>query len=251
MTSKIMQHKKRSAMLFMTGKIILKLRILGLSIVILIFTFLIFNSANAAPQFLVSWKADSYVPSWYQGKVLPSRGTPITVSFEIVDGGRTANLSGTAVRWYINDKLVRNETSGLGIQSISFAIPDYGGQETEVRIAIPNYRGSELNQIVRIPVKNPEVVIDGKFMKTPIKTGDNAFHAIPFFFNVESLADLGFDWTANGQDAKVDTATPWNLNLNVDENAGEGFFINLQVVVRNFLDQLEFGSREIQLEVRK
>ena len=210
---------------------------------------LLATPALAAPQFLVSWRANSYVPSWYEGKVLPSRGTPITISFEIVDGGRIANLGGTAVRWYINDKLVRNETSGLGIQSISFAIPDYGGQETEVRIAIPNYRGSELNQIVRIPVKNPEVVINGKFMKVPITTGDNAFQAIPFFFNVKALVDLGFDWTANGQDAKVDTATPWNLNLNIDENAREGFFINLQVVAQNFMDQLEFGSREIQLEV--
>lgn len=240
-----------------------KLKILGLYLVprfsagmaavslaiILIFTFSFFNFANAAPQFLISWKADSYVPSWYEGKVLPSRGTPVTVSFELIDGGRTANLSGTAVRWYINNKLVRNETSGLGIQSISFAIPDYGGQETEVRITIPNYRGSELNHILRIPVKNPEAVLDGKFISRGVKAGDNAFEAIPLFFNVKDINDLGFDWTANGQEANVDTTTPWKLNLNVDQDTAEGFFINLQVVVRNFMDQLEFGSKEVQLEV--
>ena len=155
----IMQHKNRNTFFLKISSS--RLSFYGVFAIFVLVTcyLLLVTPAQAAPQFLASWKADSYVPSWYQGKILPSRGTPVTVSFEVINSGQKADLSGTAVRWYINNKLVKNETNGFGIQSISFNIPDYGGQETEVRIAIPNYRGSELNHILRIPVKNPEAVL--------------------------------------------------------------------------------------------
>ena len=90
--------------------------------------FLFFNFANAQtvtqttsrPQFMVSWQAQSYAPSWYQGKIFPTKGSRINVVFELVDGGKIADLSKLKVRWYLNDKLVLNEKTDLALNHIFF-----------------------------------------------------------------------------------------------------------------------------------
>lgn len=204
----------------------------------------------ATPQFLVSWQAQSYAPSWYQGKIFPSRGSPVKINFELIDNGKIVDVGGLAVRWYVNGKLVKNETNGLGLKSLVFGTPDYGGTETEVRISIPDYNGFSLNNTVRIPVKNPEAVIDAKTLNREAQIGDNMFTALPFFFNVPGLNNLSFDWFANGQPADSDTDTPWLLNLNIDSKTPSGFQINLQAIVKNFLSELEFAVSNLQLTVR-
>lgn len=205
----------------------------------------------AAPQFLVSWQAQSYVPSWYQGKIMPTKGSLITVGFELVDGGRIADLSGTVVRWYVNDKLILNEKNGLGIKSFSFNTPDYGGQQTDVRISLPNYRGQVLDDVITIPVVNPEVVIDGRSVQNHLQIGDNSFAATPFFFNTQSLSDLDFNWVANGQQANSQSDAPWMLNLHLDPNTQPGFSVNLGVTAQSLVNQLEFATKSIKLQVGK
>ncbi len=222
--------------------------IIGILFVIWILTLGISETVFAAPQFLVSWQAKSYAPNWYQGKILPTKGSSLTVSFELVDGGKIADLSRAKVRWYVNDKLVKNETDGLGIKSLDISVPDYGGQETAIRISLPDYAASPLDYVVRIPVKSPEVVIDGR--STPLKAGDNSFEAIPFYFNASDLNNLAFDWSANGDRAANNTDTPWLLNLSIDPNTPPGFAVSLQVAVQSFLNQLEFASKTMRLGVK-
>lgn len=225
-----------------------KILVFLLSILYFLFSIPVF-AAN--PQFLVSWKAESYVPAWYGGKVFPAKGSPVIVSFELVDNGKITDLSRTVVRWYVNGKLVKNEKDGLGIKSLSLTAPGYGGQEVEVRITLPDYRGTTLDQIARIPVKSPEVIIDGRFGARPIQAGDNSFEAMPFFFNAKNLDGLSFNWLANGQTAQANSDTPWLLNLNIDSSVPSGFPINLRLIVQNSLNQMEFSSRDIQLQVGK
>lgn len=217
-----------------------------------IFSFVIPDrAAAAAPQFLVSWQAQSYVPSWYQGKVMPTKDSPVRISFELIDGGRLADLSGTAVRWYVNDKLMLNENNGLGITSFGFNVPDYAGQQTEVRISLPSYRGQALDKVITIPVSSPEVVIDGRFTQNQLQIGDNSFAAVPFFFNAQTLADLDFNWVANGQQANNQSDTPWILNLNLDANTQPGYSVNLGITVQNIANQLESAAKSIQLQFSK
>ncbi len=205
---------------------------------------------TAAPQFLVSWQAQSYAPGWYQGKIFPTKGTPVTINFELIDKGKIVDLSKTAVRWYINDELVKNEDNGLGIKSLRFNMSDYAGQETEIRIAIPDYKGSQLDSITRVPSKAPEVVIKNAYLGQRIQVGDNSFEAAPYFFNVNSLNNLSFDWLANGEKTNNYADTPWSLKLNIDSQAPLGYEINLRAVVSNLLNQLEFASRDLQLTIR-
>ncbi len=220
---------------------------------ILIFTFLFLNFSNAqtSPQFLSSWRAENYASSWYQGKILPTYQSPVEISFELIDTGKTADLSKTKVRWYVNDNLVLNENNGLGIKNLKVNIPDYATQETEIRIAVVDYKGGEqLDEIIKIPVARPEVVINAPYPDNKINTGSSIFQTIPFFFNIKHRDALTVEWSANEQRAEGVFDNPWELELNIDSRTPSGFAVNLRAVVRNILNELEIGSKNIQLQIK-
>ncbi|MEK7555556.1 MAG: hypothetical protein AAB516_01920 [Patescibacteria group bacterium] len=219
-------------------------------IVILIFTFLFLHFAVAAsPQFLTSWQSNSYVPSWYQGKIFPTRGSLINVSFEIINNDKIADISKNKIRWYINDKLIKNENNGLGIRSLKFINDDFPGGEISVKIAVVDYAAEPLYKIIRIPVVSPEAVIDAPYAERKINTGKNLFRVFPFFFNIKNLNSLSFEWQANEQTSEA-AENPQELNLNIDLQTPSRTVINIAAIIKNISNQLEFASKNIKLEVK-
>lgn len=217
----------------------------------LVFLLLPLITTAASPKFLVSWQVQNYAPSWYQGKVLPIYQTPIEITFELVDGGKLADLSTTKIRWYINDKLVKNEIDGLGIKSLKIITPDYNGNETKIRMSIVDYRGSNLEHIVSIPVIGPEVVINAPYPDRKINRELSAFQAFPFFFNIKNLNELSVGWSANRQVFKTQPGSNlWQLDFRADSSTPSGYLIDLEVVINNVLNQLEFASKNFQLEIQ-
>lgn len=225
-------------------------------LVILLFAFLFLNFVNAqsAPIFLTSWKAQSYVPNWYQGKIFPAPGTPIEVKFELIDNGRIVDLSGTKVRWYLNDDLVRNEESGLGIKSLNFIAPQFGGRDVEIRIAVLNYgdNGGQLDEIVRIPVAKPEAVINSPYPDRLIGVGKSSFRATPFFFGTKDVSadNFSFEWSIDGKKAEGFFENQSDFILDVGSQAPAGAKLRLSVLAKNLLKELEFASGDVQLEIR-
>ncbi|MCX6702481.1 MAG: hypothetical protein NTW60_01265 [Candidatus Wolfebacteria bacterium] len=209
------------------------------------------NAQTSQPQFLVTWKTKTYAPAWYQGKILGTKDSGVQIGFELIDNGKSADLSKTIVRWYINDQVKQNENNGLGIKNLNFQIPDYRGQETSVRISLPDYKGTALDKIVKIPVAAPETVIDWPHLNRYISAGDNYFAAAPFFFNVADLNSLSFDWSLNNQTFPGDTNEPWTLKLDIDStNMPQDFIINLNSTVKNYQNEMEFASQNLRLQVK-
>jgi hypothetical protein len=206
--------------------------------------------AQTESQFLASWQAKTYAPSWYQGKIFPLKDSAIEVSFELIENGKIADISKEKVRWYLNDKLYSNENKGLGRKSIIFLMPDYSGRSAEVRIEIFQYReGKTIGKIIDIPSVSPEVVIDSPYPNNRINIGASNFSAYPFFFSAKNLNDFGVEWSAMGQKSDAG-GNPWQLNLNIDQRAPKNTEINLSVSVKNFLKELEFASRSLKLLVQ-
>lgn len=222
-----------------------------ISISIFLFSSFLFplSSFSASPQFLTSWQAQSYTPLWYQGKVFPTRGSVMEINFELINNNKIVNLSKNIVRWYINDKLVKNEKNGLGIKSLKFINNNPPGSEIEVKIVVLDYGAEPLYKIVRIPVSQPEAVIDAPFAERKINKGKNLFRAYPFFFNVKDLNTLFFQWQANEQTAEPG-ANPRELNLDVDQQTPTGIKINIKTLIQNISDQFESASKNITAEVR-
>ncbi|MBI4993841.1 hypothetical protein HZC33_02720 [Candidatus Wolfebacteria bacterium] len=228
---------------------------------ILIFLFFAFyslffaSSANAqvatVPQFLISWKAQSYAPNWYGGKIFPNRGSRIEVAFELIDNGKIADISKLRVRWYINDKLVLNEKQGLGLKTYSFRVFDFPGQDIEARISVLGYKGGDqLDDLIIIPVVHSEAVIDAPYASRKIGVGNNSFFAYPFFFNISDLSKLSFQWFANSQVSQGDVDRPQKLDLNIDKKVPKDFEINLRLKINNLSDDIDFSDNEMKFKVK-
>ena len=201
----------------------------------------------ASPQFLISWKAYNYTPSWYQGKNFPIYSTPVEISFELLENDKIVNLSKHEVRWYINNSLF---TKGKGLRTISFISKNKAGTNMVIRIAIVAYKGEELNKLIYIPAKSPEVVINSPYLTNIAKIGETyRFKALPFLFNANRLNNLSFDWTINNQamfSEEVDE-NPDILILNVSTSTPAGMQINLSAVVSNILNTVESATENFKL----
>ncbi|MFA5386472.1 MAG: hypothetical protein WC297_02320 [Candidatus Paceibacterota bacterium] len=223
-----------------------------LCLMLILFSFLIFDSVNATstPQFLSSWKAYSYTPDWYQGKAFPIYSTPIDVSFELIDNNQIANISAKEIRWYINDSLF---TKGTGLKNIRFIPKNQAGTNISIRIAVVNYKGEELNKFIYIPVKNPEAIINSPYLTQKVKIG-GSYHleALPFFFNALSLNDFSFGWAVNNQAASLEEneTGPDILNLNVGTSTPSGLTLNISASISNTLQSIESAAKNLKLTVQ-
>lgn len=237
----------------------LKIRIF-LSFALSVISYLLFVvsvNAQTAPEFMVSWQTQNYVPVWYVGKIFPTNGARISVRFDLIDNGRVADLLSPTcenkkndnkahpcrVRWYVNDDLRINEDNGFGIKTFSFANTSvYDGNDVEVHISIPNYHGQSLDKIILIPVKSPELTIEVPNYDQ-IVGKESKFITWPFFFN--SIAGLSFQWLMDG--AEVGDNSPF-LNLSIDPATLPTTKINLEVQVQNA--NLETARKSVKLEAK-
>ena len=218
--------------------------------------FVVSVNAQTAPEFMVSWQTQNYVPVWYVGKIFPTNGARISVRFDLIDNGRVADLLSPTcekmndnkahpcrVRWYVNDDLRINEDNGFGIKTFSFANTSvYDGNDIEVHISIPNYHGQSLDKIILIPVKSPELTIEVPNYDQRVGK-ESKFIAWPFFFN--SIAGLSFQWLMDG--AEVGDNSPF-LNLSIDSATLPTTKINLEVQVQNA--NLETARKSVKLEAK-
>ncbi len=230
-----------------------KLKVFVFLFSVFYFLFFVFSAdAQSSPiQFLTSWKADSYAPSWYGGKILPSLGSNIRVNFELMDNGKIVDLSGVVVRWYVDDDLMSNEDEGLGIKSLKIMAPQATGDDIKVRIAVVCYKDiAELNKIVNIPVSEPEAVIDFPYYNLAINRSGNIFRALPFFFNVKDLSKFSVNWLANDRNAQESGKNPWQLDLSIDSQTPSEFEINLEAIIQNTLNPLDYANKILKLTVR-
>ncbi len=209
----------------------------------------LFAHAQTTPQFMVSWSADSYVPHWYQGKVLPGNSSPVDVRFSLIDRGVSADLSRYKIRWYVNDELVANETQGLGIRSRVVMTPRYGRQDVAVRIVVLDYRGvRELATTVSIPLASPEAVIDGAYANQARGVSTKSFTGYPFFFAAEQADPLLFSWKVFHRNVDV-ADSPSRLRLTIDSKTPLGAEIPVSVFIKNAVRDIEFANKDIVFRV--
>lgn len=176
--------------------------------------------AQVLPEFLISWKANNYAPSEYQGKILPVKGATINVSMELVEKGKLANLSAYEVRWFVDDEL---QTAGFGMKNFNFEVDTFTGKSSIlVKADVINYRGTNLEKRILIPIAEPELTIT--------RLNKNTFKALPYFFNVSTINDLNFIWSINNVSTSGLVEEPDFLSLDLAKiNAGTSLVLNLLV----------------------
>ena len=210
------------------------------------------GNAQTAPEFIISWRAVNFVPSDYTGKILPSSGSRIEVSFDLMDKGKIANLSGNEISWFVNNEVVAQKNV---LKSINFNTS--GNNSQSVRVAVSGYNDSELEKTISIPLADPKIIIDTRgpakyaLNRTELPLKKHIFEIRPFFFNVRDLSDLNMKWRLNGELAKTDPNNPEFLVLDLkSEGAPKQTELDVSASASSKLNILELASKTINYLVR-
>jgi len=199
--------------------------------------------AQAQPRLFITWSAESYAPPGFNGKVLPTAGSPITVSFEVIDGGRPANVSGQTTYWYLNNDLIENRP---GTKTVRFNAPARAPSVATVRIELPAYPGGLLIGTARIPVVRPEAVIEAPYPGRVFSGPQIRALGTPYFFNADDPSGLVVAWTVNGQ-SPPGAERPRELAVNLDPASLLEATVNIVLSITNAARGSESASQFIIL----
>jgi hypothetical protein len=200
------------------------------------------------PRFLITWKTNSFVPAGFNGKILPAANSIITASFELVEGGKLADLSRQPIYWYLNNNLIENKE---GVQRIVFLVTGIAGDSLTLRIQVPNYRqGNTLLKTIEIPIARPEAVIEAPFPNGEFHNSPIQLRARPYFFNVGRPENLTFSWKVNGNPPQS-SEEPEVLNIVLNKDAPNGAQVTVDLTIQNPLNIFEGALRSINLTYTK
>lgn len=200
--------------------------------------------AQSAPEIWMTWRANSYVPAEFTGKAMPIEATTVTVSFEVVDGGRFANLSGHTIYWYLNDELIK---SGVGTQQVSFRAPIRGNHD--IRVKVNNYNGTSLVKTLEISAIRPEAVVVAKFPKNIFSSQKIQVMGMPYFFNVTKQNRLDFSWEVNGQ-RPISNQDINFLDIDLGGIPTDGFKLNIDLSISS-RDNAFIGGSDVKTLIFK
>lgn len=201
--------------------------------------------AQTTPRFLVSWKAQNYVPGFYLGKILPSKDSLVTIGFDLVNNNRMIDISKYSVVWYIDGK---NIDSGIGKKSISVINP---GTQPTIRIEVSGYSEDDLIHSFALPTVKPETVIDTKNPTGTTSLGENNLEALPYFFNGNSIGDFSIRWEVNNAIVGGIPENPELLSLNLESEASPiQTTINISAFIQNLKNQFEFATKRASLIIQ-
>lgn len=217
-------------------------RILSLLFILGILSVYGVSHAQSSPEFLVSWRAHTYVPSTYQGKILPVRGSRITAGVSLAEGNRLADISRSEIRWYLNGRLVQ---SGIGLQQATINLPATSNADNQLQIIV-DYKGNELEKTIQIPIANPKITITTSSPSYALQLS-NLLSAVPYFFNAVTINDFIFTWTVNGDTILNTVPQPNYLTLQLEPSSNQSIPFLVNAYVQNRLNPQETASRRINI----
>ncbi len=197
------------------------------------------------PSVILTWQALNFVPSDYQGKTLPTAGTPFTAAVELVDNGKFASLEGSNVQWYVNGDL---KQSGKNLKLFRYNPPLANVAESyALKVKISNYKNGGHESTVVVPLVHPELVIDAPYPNQEVEAISSVWRALVYFFDVLSPDALSFSWSANGE--TVDQPTVKNRIILDLTQAAHGAPLHLEATAR-FEPKLEAAGASITMKIK-
>ncbi len=198
----------------------------------------------ATPEFLITWRAQSYVPPYYTGKALPSAGSSLVAALELVENGRLIDLSQETITWQLDRELIGN---GIGLQTVTFQAKDLGGGAHNLRARINNFRDQSIIVLktIEIPVADPEAVIENRFPGATFGGSRVRVTGYPYFFNIQNPTELSYSWNVNGQKPAT-LENPSVLDVNIDGTSGQQS-LEVKLTIKNPQNILESASRLLKL----
>ncbi len=197
------------------------------------------------------WQANTYTPSFYQGKSLPSLGSTIKLLAipNITDGQKNKIPDSRLVfNWYKNDKLL-SESSGIGKNTTDIKLDNIISQ-TNIKVNVSSLTGNSAVGSTTIRVVNPQVIFYPNNSSSTIYSalgnvisGGSVVNIIaePYYFSLDDLINQSiiFQWLSGN---KIISNTP---NLYLDNNRPNS--LPLTLVVSNQNSILQKVSKDVTI----
>ncbi len=149
--------------------------------------------AAGAPQLTITWRADNYTPNDFEGRVLPSPNTPVTVSVEATIDGKLADLSKANIAWYKDGERF---DFGPGLKETTFTASETDAGSHFVRATV-SVNGATAEQTLRVPVVRPTAVLEVPYPDRAVPAESVAnLTSVPYFFNASVITDFVFSWAS-------------------------------------------------------
>lgn len=203
--------------------------------------FLALSVQGQTPEITLTWSTDTYVPLDYPGKALPTRSSSIEVVANIDSKTNPQNL---IYNWFINGHIQDNK-SGKGKQILKFNIGERLSQNYEIKVVVSDERGSFniVSPYLIIKPKEPEIILESETQliessrptkKYLISSNQKIeFTARPYFFNIDNVDDLTYNWDFGGERAvQTDNNNPNIFTLEISQLV-ESITRNLTVRAEN------------------
>ena len=199
----------------------------------------------AQSQVIITWQANNFFPSDFQGKAMPTFGTPITVSAEALVNSKFFDLSKIMVAWFVDGTFAGQ---GVGLKEFTFPNAKSDGDFVFVR-AVAKLTDQNLEGSARIPVVTPRIVFENSPAGGVVRQGASVFlTAIPYFFNVSSLDGLSFSWVVDT--VKQNTITQPAISFVVGAATAPGSALPVSVLVQNIGNPIEYLTADLNLVVQ-
>jgi hypothetical protein len=204
--------------------------------------------AQTSEQFIPFWQARAYAPADFLGKVFPTERTVIDASFELLAGGKFVDLSKRDVIWLVNGNEIGE---GVGKKSLTFKNYAYGGDVMEVEVRIFGSDGRATPHSFNIPASAPRLVLRSPYNAAELSARALELSALPYFFNVNTLAELAFAWNVNGVAPEGTAGDPDHLSVEVPSSVFSGAQITVTATAKNSAASLEEAQGQVVYSVAK
>ncbi|MBU4284877.1 hypothetical protein KKF60_03295 [Patescibacteria group bacterium] len=211
-------------------------------------------------KFELIWSADTYTPYNYQGRNLPTIGSKVIIDVVIdTSGGNPLNLK---YSWFLED-IFQQSKSGYGKDSFYFYVQQRPGAYHTVRLQIFNDDRTVFEEkSIQIPIAEPEIIFyssngnshfsnQASTIYTFLAGKTFSFVARPYFFSINKLTDLIFEWTFSGKESIISSdydASIFNLTIS-DKNNGQTIKSDLWVNVKNILDETQNAFKSMKINI--
>ncbi|MDO8183610.1 MAG: hypothetical protein Q7T49_01310 [bacterium] len=189
------------------------------------------------------WQAETYVPTWYLGKALPSPSSQVKI-LALVEikkvTGQSYKNSELVYNWYREGKFL-SVSSGVGKDNINITTNnDFTPTKIELKVSSLD-QTTNTNGSLELKNTNPKLLIFPQASSTVFYpfgnsiTLDNSITTLivePFYFSNQDFIDnnLLFNWKLNNKTVTPDPTQPNSLTPNLSSFSGP---VNLNLEVKN------------------
>lgn len=202
--------------------------------------------SQTTDQIIVTWEANNFYPTDFKGKPVASPGSQVSVSIEIIRGGKLLNVNSANIAWYLDNDFL---SEGIGKKSVAFKAKKKDNGKHVLRAQVE--RGDEaIETSVQIPVATPRVVIEVPYPNGLVQAqSEIVLRLVPYFFNNISLSDLKFFWQINDAHQQSANDNQLLLKLGSPQTASQRT-LRITGTVQNERNLAEFANGRAKLIVQ-